>query len=77
MSSHQRRSHLIPRSPGTVILIIWFVICFAAIQWPGWLIANRVEPYVLGLPFMFFWAILWWLLLIATIIYVAAKGIGE
>ncbi|KZZ83063.1 MULTISPECIES: DUF3311 domain-containing protein [Bacillaceae] len=21
--------------------------------------ANRVEPYVLGLPFLFFWIILW------------------
>jgi Protein of unknown function (DUF3311) len=28
----------------------------------GMFFANRVEPYVLGLPFAFFWVIVWVLL---------------
>ncbi|MDN5864412.1 MAG: DUF3311 domain-containing protein [Gammaproteobacteria bacterium] len=26
---------------------------------PGVLFANRIEPFVLGLPFLFFWVIAW------------------
>ncbi|ALM52802.1 hypothetical protein [Halomonas huangheensis] len=36
-----------------------FVICVLAMIWPGALIANRIEPYVMGLPFLFFWYVLW------------------
>jgi len=35
----------------------------AALPWVGMLVlapfANRVEPYVLGLPFLLFWIVLW------------------
>jgi hypothetical protein len=35
----------------------------AALPWIGMLVlvpfANRVEPYVLGLPFLLFWIVLW------------------
>lgn len=36
-----------------------FAICVLAMIWPGALIANRIEPYVMGLPFLFFWYVLW------------------
>ncbi|WP_261763958.1 DUF3311 domain-containing protein [Marinococcus halophilus] len=26
------------------------------------LIANRVEPFLLGMPFLVFWVFFWWLL---------------
>ncbi|MDM5332015.1 DUF3311 domain-containing protein [Ureibacillus composti] len=34
-------------------------------------LANRIEPYVFGLPFLLFWIVLWMILssLIMTIIY--------
>ncbi len=67
-------SHFKQSSKTSLALIIWFIICFAAIQSPGWIIADRVEPLVLGLPFLFFWAILWWILLLLTMIYVALRG---
>lgn len=39
------------------------VYLLAAVPFVGVLVgmffANRVEPYVLGLPFAFFWVVLW------------------
>ncbi|WP_432695260.1 DUF3311 domain-containing protein [Marinobacterium sp. YM272] len=40
-----------------------FVICTLAMIWPGALIANRIEPTVLGIPFFMAWYILWMCLL--------------
>ena len=68
------RSHLIPRDSKSWVWIAWFVIAWAAVQWPGWQIANRVEPLVLGIPFMFFWALVWWVLLVVSIILLARKS---
>ncbi|GEK47626.1 hypothetical protein HPA02_19090 [Bisbaumannia pacifica] len=42
-----------------------FTLCTLAMIWPGALIANRIEPMLLGLPFLFFWYILWMLVLFA------------
>lgn len=68
------RSHLLPRSPKTWLWIAWFLIAWAALQFPGWQVANRVEPFVFGLPFMFFWALLWWLLLVISIVILARRN---
>lgn len=38
---------------------IYFLICTLAMIWPGALVANRVEPMILGLPFLFFWYVAW------------------
>lgn len=37
----------------------YFVVCFLAQIWPIYLIANRVKPYILGMPFSMFWIGLW------------------
>ena len=38
-------------------------LALAALPWIGMLVlapaANRVEPFVLGLPFLLFWIVLW------------------
>lgn len=46
-----------------VLLTVHFTLCTLAMIWPGALIANRIEPTVFGLPFLFFWYILWMLIL--------------
>lgn len=38
---------------------LYFLVCTIAMIWPGAVVANRVEPMVLGLPFFFFWYVLW------------------
>lgn len=53
-----------------------FVLCTLAMIWPGALIANRVEPMILGLPFLFFWYILWMFLLFAGLLAAFLKQYG-
>lgn len=54
------------------------IICWIAMVWPGALLANRIEPFVLGLPFMFFWYVAWvfimFLGLVALYVVEYAKG---
>jgi hypothetical protein len=38
---------------------IYFLVCTLAMIWPGAVVANRIEPMILGLPFFFFWYVVW------------------
>lgn len=38
--------------------VIFFLICFMAMIFPIYSIANRVEPIVFGMPFGMFWLVL-------------------
>ncbi len=38
---------------------LYFVAMAVAVMWPGALVASRIEPWVFGLPFSFFWPALW------------------
>lgn len=40
-------------------MLVYFAVCTLAMVWPGALIANRIEPMVLGLPFFIFWYVAW------------------
>ncbi|MGH7481639.1 MAG: DUF3311 domain-containing protein [Longimicrobiales bacterium] len=44
---------------GRVIFVVFLVAYTVALTWPGLTLANRVRPFVLGLPFIFFWIALW------------------
>lgn len=37
----------------------YLVLFLIAVTWPGALVAARVHPLVLGLPFAFFWCVAW------------------
>lgn len=50
---------MLRKSPLKVALVVLQVVCWLAMIWPGALLANRIEPFVLGLPFMYFWYIAW------------------
>ena len=47
-----------PRLRGrarNVLFAVWAVVCLLALVWPGYdLIGNRLEPFVLGVPFVSF-----------------------
>ncbi|MBW5799996.1 DUF3311 domain-containing protein [Halomonas elongata] len=47
-----------PKLPS-VGMLIYFAICALALVWPGALLANRIEPLVMGLPFFIFWYVAW------------------
>lgn len=40
-------------------MLIYFTVCALAMIWPGALIANRIEPMIIGLPFFLFWYVAW------------------
>jgi hypothetical protein len=43
-----------------ILLATYTVVCAAALTQPGYvLFANRVEPFVLGLPLVLVWSVGW------------------
>ncbi|OYD23946.1 hypothetical protein B6S09_10845 [Oceanimonas baumannii] len=57
---------------------LYFLICTLAMVWPGALIANRIEPLVMGLPFFFFWYVLWvFLLFVGLIVTYSLESTGK
>ncbi len=51
-----------------VLFAIYAVVCLAALTWPGYAwFGNRIEPFVLGLPFSFAWIIGWVLLTLVVL----------
>ncbi len=54
---------------------IYVLACLAAMTWPGyaWL-GNRIEPYVLGIPFSLAWVIGWVLLTFVVLTAYHASG---
>lgn len=62
-----------------ILVGLHFTLCTLAMIWPGALIANRIEPTVLGLPFLMFWYILWILVLFigTAIAYFVRHGGGR
>lgn len=57
-------------------LTLHFAMCTLAMIWPGALIANRVQPMVFGLPFLFFWYVLWILVLFVGLFVAFTIGYG-
>ncbi|GLV64594.1 membrane protein [Bacillus mycoides] len=49
-----------------LLLLIPFIGCVGFLPF-----ANRIEPYVLGMPFLLFWIVFWMILssIILTIVY--------
>lgn len=37
----------------------YLILFLIAVVWPGVLVAARIRPFVLGLPFAFFWYTAW------------------
>ncbi|UTW13465.1 DUF3311 domain-containing protein [Marinobacterium rhizophilum] len=62
-----------------ILVGLHFAVCILAMIWPGALIANRIEPTVLGMPFLMFWYILWMgVLFVGTwVAYVVRHGGGR
>ena len=47
-------------SPRNLLFALYVIACASALTWPGYdLLGNRVEPFVLGLPFTLAWNVGW------------------
>ncbi|MGM9924536.1 MAG: DUF3311 domain-containing protein [Bacillus sp. (in: firmicutes)] len=51
-----------------ILYIIVCVVPFLMLVFPFFEIANRATPIILGLPFSFFWVILWILITFAALV---------
>jgi len=46
-----------PRPRRLRLWYLFFGVTFLGYIWPGVTLANRIEPYILGFPFLFAWFI--------------------
>lgn len=70
------RSHFLPRTRNGRIATIAFIVAMALAQPPivhG--LVNRIEPWVLGMPFLFAYLLAAYLIGIAVLIWAYRKGV--
>ena len=70
------RSHYLPRTRNGWIATIAFLVAMALMQPPivhG--LVNRIEPWILGMPFLFFYLLVAYLIGIAVLIWAQRKGV--
>ncbi len=73
---HVPRSHYLPRTPAGWIATVAFLAGMALAQPPvvhGW--ANRIEPWYLGMPFLFTYLLVVYLFMIGVLIWTERKGV--
>jgi hypothetical protein len=70
------RSHLIPRTRAGRIAVVLFLALFALTQPPAvYLFANRMQPWILGLPFLYAYLLVLYLLLIAVLLWAKRRNL--
>lgn len=70
------RSHLIPRTRAGRIAVVLFLVLFALTQPPAvYVLANRVQPWILGLPFLYAYLLGLYLLLIAVLLWAKRRDL--
>ena len=70
------RSHFLPRTRPGWIAVILFVGLFALTQPPFvYLLANRIEPQLFGLPFLYTYLLVIYFALIAVLIWAVRRGL--
>jgi hypothetical protein len=71
-----RRSHYLPRTREGWIATVLFLVLFALTQPPFvHRIANRIEPTVFGLPFLYVYLLVLYFLLIGVLIWAFRRGV--
>lgn len=70
------RSHYLPRSRDGWIATILFLVLMALAQPPvvhG--VVNRIEPWILGMPFLYAWLLGVYVLMIAVLLWAMRRGV--
>jgi len=50
---------------------LWCLVPLALAQWPALALANRIEPRILGMPFLYAWLLLLYLVAIFLLVRAA------
>jgi len=70
------RSHYLPRSRDGWIAVVVFVALFAFVQPPlVFAVGNRVDPWLLGLPFLYVYLFAVYVALIAVLLWARRRGL--
>lgn len=70
------RSHYRPRTRDGWIAVLVFCALFALTQPPFvYLVANRIAPWVFGLPFLYAYLLVLYFALIAVLIWAQRRGV--
>ncbi len=70
------RSHLWPRSRASRSALVGFLALFALAEPPAvYLIANRIEPRILEMPFLYVYLLVLYLAMIGVLIWAAKRGL--
>lgn len=70
------RSHFFPRTRNGRIAVTSFCGLFALTQPPMvFIFANRIEPWVLGLPFLYAYLLILYCALIGVLLWARHKGL--
>lgn len=70
------RSHYLPRTPAGWVAIVSFAILMAMAQPPiVHTLANRIEPSLWGLPFLYVYLLVVYVLMIGVLIWAMRKGV--
>jgi len=76
MSAPAPRSHLRPRTGTGWAALVAFLALFGLTQPPAvTLIANRVEPWILGMPFLYAYLLGLYILLIGVLVWARLKDL--
>jgi hypothetical protein len=69
-------SHYLPRTREGWIGVVLFILLFALAEPPIVnTLANRLEPWVLGVPFLYAYLLVVYLALIGVLIWVVRRGV--
>jgi hypothetical protein len=68
-------SHYVPRTLAGGLALGLYLLFLLAAEWPLLPFANRIEPTVLGFPFLFVYLGVIYAAKIATLIYAAKRGL--
>ena len=70
------RSHYLPRTRAGWIATVSVIVCMVASQPPvvhG--LANRIEPWILGMPFIFTYLLGVYIVTIAVLVWTMSKNV--
>ncbi len=72
----QFRSHYLPRTHAGWVAIVSFAILMAMAQPPiVHTLANRIEPSLWGMPFLYVYLLVVYVLMIGVLIWAMRKGV--
>ena len=70
------RSHLLPRSRAGRWLAALFLVLLALAEPPFvHTLANRVEPWIFGLPFLYAWLLFVYVAMIGVLLWARGRGV--